>query len=176
MHELDKIEMLRKQNEELKAELQAYKAKQVLIEEFHEDIYQLAERLGARCEAAEKVIYYAEPRTDSIVEAMSAWSLVKKGFEAEQTDALKITPEHLKAFGFRKHVRGKGGLGFMQSPDDCCIDLSPVHLSGGDEWHCWIGQEEPFRFVHVRHLKYMHEVAQLFKGLTGTTFTAEPDR
>lgn len=46
MHELDKIEMLRKQNEELKAELQATKAAHALAEEFHSDIYKLALKLS----------------------------------------------------------------------------------------------------------------------------------
>jgi hypothetical protein len=92
-----------------------------------------------------------------------------------------ITEEWLVANGFRiESGRGdprmpirslaigsdsKGGRPFMGSSDDLCIDVAPTSTAG--EWFCWIAQREPYRHIHVRHMRETHELVRLYEGLTG---------
>jgi len=52
----------------------------------------------------------------------------------------------------------------FQSPEDLCIDVAP---RGPDSWYVWIMQVEPYRHIHVRHMRYTWEIARLYEGLTG---------
>ena len=68
---------------------------------------------------------------------------------------------------------GVDGRQMFSSPDDLCIDVAPV-IGSQDavtknwrEWYVWIMQVEPYRHIHVRHMKYTWELALLYQGLTG---------
>lgn len=66
------------------------------------------------------------------------------------------------------------GKTFLASPDDLCIDISPVmpyKPNGFDQrWHCWLMQVEPYRHIHVRTMRYTWELIRLWEGLTGITW------
>jgi hypothetical protein len=59
-----------------------------------------------------------------------------------------------------------GGRQPFEAHDDLCIDVAPV-TPEADEWFVWIARDEPYRHVHVRHVKFTWELARLFEGLTG---------
>ena len=59
-----------------------------------------------------------------------------------------------------------GGHRAFRSPDDLCIDAAPVD-SKRQEWHVWIARREPYRHIHVRHMKETWELIRLYEGLTG---------
>jgi len=59
----------------------------------------------------------------------------------------------------------EGRLPF-HAPDDLCIDLAPS-VARDQSWHVWIMQVEPYRHIHVRHMRYTWEIARLWEGLTG---------
>lgn len=78
---------------------------------------------------------------------------------------------HTRMPGFRLLTVGGelvcGRLPF-HSPDDLCIGLAPTGTQG--EWHCWVYQMEPYRHIHVRHVRYVWEVVRLWEGLTGSAW------
>lgn len=54
----------------------------------------------------------------------------------------------------------------FQASDDLCIDVSPVSSLPG-EWFVWIAQRDPYRHIHVRHMRETWELVRLYEGLTG---------
>lgn len=76
---------------------------------------------------------------------------------------------HTQLPGFRIRPIGDellGGRQPFQSFDDLCIGVAPVTATAG-EWHVWVYQLEPYRHIHVRHMRYTWELARLWEGLTG---------
>ena len=76
----------------------------------------------------------------------------------------------------RHHVRrlavateGIDGRQMFESPDDLCIDVAKSFQDNG-QWHVWIQQIEPYRTIHVRHMRYTWEIARLYEGLTGVVW------
>lgn len=65
---------------------------------------------------------------------------------------------------FPVHSLAIGLSGFMKSTDDLCIDVS---LSHDGDWHCWVAQREPYRHIHIRMMRYTHEIVRLYEALTG---------
>lgn len=63
----------------------------------------------------------------------------------------------------------RGGRPPFGASDDLCIDVSP----GTDgTWFVWVFQAEPYRHIHVRHMRYVWELVRLYEGLTGVRFRA----
>lgn len=60
-----------------------------------------------------------------------------------------------------------GGKPFMGSTDDLCIDVAPRIDADQRDWHVWISQREPYRFLHVRFMRETWEIIRLYEGLTG---------
>lgn len=70
--------------------------------------------------------------------------------------------------GFRLRAIGhelSGGRGAFHSFDDLCIAVAPA-LEG--QWYVWIYQLEPYRHIHVRHMRLTKELVRLWEGLTGS--------
>jgi hypothetical protein len=53
----------------------------------------------------------------------------------------------------------------FHSFDDLCIAVAQTGSDG--TWFVWIYQMEPYRHIHVRHMRYTHELVKLWEGLTG---------
>lgn len=62
----------------------------------------------------------------------------------------------------------------FRSYDDLCIAVAPSHGSPG-EWHCWLYQLEPYRHIHVRHVRTVRDLVRLWEGLTGRDWPGEAD-
>jgi hypothetical protein len=60
-----------------------------------------------------------------------------------------------------------GGKRPFVSPDDLCVELALATAGDDGEWHCWVSQVEPHRFVHVRMMRTVGDVIRLWEGLTG---------
>ncbi|HEY1187164.1 MAG TPA: hypothetical protein VGE74_05870 [Gemmata sp.] len=77
--------------------------------------------------------------------------------------------------GFRLRPVAPDCLGWrqpFQSHDDLCIAVAPYPPNS--DWHVWIYQIEPYRSIHVRHMRYTWELIRLWEGLTGKPWE-EPD-
>lgn len=59
-----------------------------------------------------------------------------------------------------------GGRQPFECSTDLCIDVAPVGPKH-DEWSVWLGQEEPYRHIHVRYMRFTWEIAKFYEGLTG---------
>lgn len=94
-----------------------------------------------------------------------------------------ITTAWLAAHGWRATIRRdatvhrrtigdelRGGRPPFGSSDDLSIDVSP---GTGGEWFVWVHQQEPYRHIHVRHMRYVWELQRLYEGLTGVRFRPE---
>lgn len=66
-----------------------------------------------------------------------------------------------------------GGRPFMGSSDDLWIDVAPTDVRNQDEWHVWVAQREPYRHIHVRHMRETHEIVRLYEGLTVRVWPGE---
>ena len=100
-----------------------------------------------------------------LVEPITAAWLSARGWKL---DSSRNDPNHRNP-GFRIRPVSEDCRGWrrpFQAHDDLCIGLAPV---GGDagEWFVWVYQVEPYRHIHVRHMRYVWEVVKLWEGLTG---------
>lgn len=74
--------------------------------------------------------------------------------------------------GFRLRPIGHDLVGDRRpfhSHDDLCIAVAPAPPGG--EWHVWLYQIEPYRHIHVRHMRDTGELVRLWEGLTGREWT-----
>lgn len=51
--------------------------------------------------------------------------------------------------------------------DRAILRVTAVRCGRICQWFCWIVQVEPYRHIHVRHLRFTLEVECLYEGLTG---------
>lgn len=63
-------------------------------------------------------------------------------------------------------------------PEDLGIELARGAYNGTDDtdWFCWLrcdSSHRYHRFLHVRHLKFVHEVIAIIEALTGQTWKPE---
>ncbi len=100
-------------------------------------------------------------------------------------DKVPLTDELLGGMGFKwsqeerqpeKHWSLTLGWG-APNTRACHEDLS-VEIAGGamdGEWFCWLRRGTRFsdNFLHVRHIKYWHEVEEIITALTGTKWKRE---
>lgn len=89
-----------------------------------------------------------------------------------------ITEDYLKACGFKK-TWGRAWQGGEESKHrvltlprvasdfGLAVELAPNDIMKDGTWFCWLVQDEPYRFIPLRHLRYMTELAFLIQGLTG---------
>jgi hypothetical protein len=96
-------------------------------------------------------------------------------------EATPITEDALRAAGFKwleversdRHWLLWIGNATDGSFDDLGIELCP---NRDGEWYCWLRADYAgrySRFIHVRHLRSMEDVAALFAGLTGSPWNPE---
>ena len=91
----------------------------------------------------------------------SGWKL-----QSNRIDGDTLMPGHYRLRPIKHEC--SGGLKPFQSSDDLCIALAPyVNDEGGEYWHVWIHQFEPYRHIHVRDMRTRAELIDLWEGLTG---------
>lgn len=110
--------------------------------------------------------------------------------DASKIDELDVSiflsEETLKRLGFRweqhdrqpsKHwVLWIGGLldRMFSGPEDLGIEVAFNESS--DDWFCWLRSDAAHRyhrFIHIRHIKYEHELVDLISALSGVKFDAQ---
>lgn len=69
-------------------------------------------------------------------------------------------------------------LGWGAPNTTACIDDLSIEVASGamyGEWFCWLRRGTRFsdKFIHVRHIKYRHELEELITALTGTKWKPE---
>lgn len=96
-----------------------------------------------------------------------------------------LSDEWLGKIGFKwsqeerqptKHWSLTLGLGAENSRacmEDLCIEVASGAMN--DEWFCWLRRGVRFsnNCIHIRYIKFQHELGEIITALTGTRFRAE---
>lgn len=75
-----------------------------------------------------------------------------------------------------KHWRLNLGWGAPNTSaciDDLCIEVASCAMDG--KWFCWLrgGTRFSNKFIHIRYIKYRHEIEEIITALTGTKWKPE---
>lgn len=96
-----------------------------------------------------------------------------------------ITDEWLGEIGFKWHQEERQPskhwsitLGWGAPNTRACMEDLNIEVASGamdGEWFCWLRRGTRFSpdSIHIRHIKYQHELEELITALTGTRFKHE---
>lgn len=143
---------------------------------------------GLEALAGEKPLT-TKDRLDRIEESLreylkDSWCTYLETNQAKMSEE-ELTDEWLGDVGFKytqeerqptKHWHLNLGWGAPNCRS--CIEDLNIEVAGGamhGDWFCWLRRGTRFsnNFVHVRHIKYRHELEDLITALTGTKWNPE---
>jgi len=103
----------------------------------------------------------------------------------ERIEEQRITEVWLREVGFKWHLFDRQpdkhwalSLGWAigdqhVDSEDLIVELAPLLGRDSDGWHCWLRADYAgryTRFLHIRHLRFQHELIAMIEGLTGATW------